>query len=67
MEAYTIKYTAKPLKRGWYAIYKNWIPAIPNRPGVGYNHPTKRHKERLMRTKNPKKVIYSLTRQIPKK
>ncbi|HBB04977.1 TPA: hypothetical protein DCZ39_09165 [Patescibacteria group bacterium] len=65
MEENTITYTAKPLRGGWYAIYKNWIPTEPNKPGVGYSHPKRKQKQRVLKTKNPKKVIFSLEKQIP--
>ncbi|MEI6672020.1 MAG: hypothetical protein WCL02_01295 [bacterium] len=61
---HTIIYTAKPLKRGWYAIYKNELPVEKNIPGVGYSHPAKKRRQRIMKTKSPKKILFSLARQV---
>ena len=60
---YTITYTAKPLSGGRYAIYKNWIPLVKNKAGVGYSHPTHKRRQRIMTTKNPKQALYALGRQ----
>lgn len=60
---YTITYTAKPLSRGRYAIYKNWIPVVKNKAGVGYSHPARKRSQRIMTTKCPKKILYALGRQ----
>ena len=64
MELYTVTYTAKPLSGGWYRIYKNTIPLEKNRPGIGYNNPVKTKREALLKTKNPKKILYALGRQV---
>ena len=63
MNLETITYTAKPLKGGWYRIYKNWIPLIKNKAGGGTNHPTRKRRQQLMKTKHPKQIIYSLGKQ----
>lgn len=63
MDLYEVTYTAKPLKRGWYAIYKNWIPLMKNKAGVGYSHPKRKRRERIMRSKNPRVAIASLEKQ----
>lgn len=60
---YTITYTAKPLSRGRYAIYKNWIPLVKNKASVGYSHPAHKRRQRIMTTKNPKQALYALRRQ----
>ena len=63
MDTYITTFTAKPLKGGWYAIFKNWIPLSKNTAGIGYSNPARKRRERILKTKNPKKTIYSLSRQ----
>lgn len=60
---YMIRYTAKPLKRGWCAIYKNQIPIEKNKAGVGYSHLVRKRREQIMKTKDPKKVTAMLSKQ----
>lgn len=60
---FEIKYTAKPLKRGWYQIFKNWIPVTKNQAGVGYSHPTRKQRAYIMKTKSPKKELFALRKQ----
>ena len=64
METHTITYTAKPLRGGWYAIYKNTIPIEKNRAGCYTSNPTRKTRERILKTKDPKKVLFSLKKQI---
>lgn len=62
---FEIKYTARPLKRGWYQIFKNWIPVTKNQAGVGYSHPTRKQRAYIMKTKSPKKELFVLRKQGP--
>jgi hypothetical protein len=62
---FEVKYTARPLKRGWYQIFKNWLPVEKNQAGVIYSHPVRQQRAYIMRTKNPKKALFSLRKQGP--